>query len=110
MFIEHQAELRSRSSFRSEIDSAFAHEWAHQPNGLDGFYKHGIPTGFWRRDLPVLLLFTLLIFCAACSQTTRSSGIPAGAQTAIDASIEDIDAGRYEKLYQEAADEWRQSA
>ena len=25
----------------------------------------------------------------------------------LDASIEDIDAGRYEKLYREAADEWR---
>ncbi len=36
--------------------------------------------------------------------------MPAGAQKVLDASIEDIDAGRYEKLYQEAADEWRQSA
>jgi len=57
-----------------------------------------------------LLIFGLVISCAACSQTTRRSGMPAGAQTVLDASIEDIDAGRYEKLYQEAADEWRQSA
>jgi len=33
--------------------------------------------------------------------------MPAGAQTVLDTSIEDIDAGRYEKLYHEAADEWR---
>jgi len=57
-----------------------------------------------------LLIFGLVISCAACSQTARRSGMPAGAQTVLDASIEDLDAGRYEKLYQEAADEWRQSA
>ena len=57
-----------------------------------------------------LLIFGLVISCAACSQTARRSGMPAGAQAVLDASIEDIDAGRYEKLYQEAADEWRQSA
>src|SRR5207302_5918355 len=54
-----------------------------------------------------LLIFGLVISCAACSQTARRSGMPAGAQTVFDASIEDIDAGRYEKLYHEAADEWR---
>ena len=37
----------------------------------------------------------------------RRSGIPAGAQTSLDTAIEDLDSGRYEKLYQEAADEWR---
>src|SRR3989442_13991386 len=57
-----------------------------------------------------LLVFSLVISGAACSQTARRSGMPAGAQTVLDASIEDLDAGRYEKLYQEAADEWRQSA
>src|SRR5205809_6888161 len=57
-----------------------------------------------------LLIFGLVISCAACSQTTRRSGMAAGALTVLDASIEDIDAGRYEKLYQEDADEWRQSA
>src|SRR5207237_9387151 len=57
-----------------------------------------------------LLIFGLVISCAACSQTARRSGMPAGAQTVLDASIEDIHAGRYEKLYQEAADGWRQSA
>jgi hypothetical protein len=36
--------------------------------------------------------------------------MPPGAQAALDAAIEDIDAGRYEKLYNEAADEWRKAA
>src|SRR5437660_5367238 len=57
-----------------------------------------------------LLIFGLVISCAACSHSARRNGMPAGAQTVLDASIEDLDAGRYEKLYQEAADEWRQSA
>ena len=46
----------------------------------------------------------------SCSEGIRRSGIPAGAQNALDTSIEDIDAGRYEKLYNEAADEWRRNA
>jgi hypothetical protein len=60
--------------------------------------------------LPFLLVLALLASCAACSQTGRRIGIPAGAQTTLDTAIADIDAGRYEKLYQEAADEWHQSA
>jgi len=51
------------------------------------------------------VLFVLTF--AGCNASVRRSGIPAGAQTALDTAIEDIDAGRYDKLYQEAADEWR---
>jgi hypothetical protein len=36
--------------------------------------------------------------------------MPAGAQTVLDASLEDIDAGRVDKVYHEAADEWRNEA
>jgi hypothetical protein len=53
------------------------------------------------------MLLTLLILGASCSQGVRRSGMPAGAQTVLDTSIADIDAGRFEKLYHEAADEWR---
>jgi hypothetical protein len=60
---------------------------------------------------PLLLGLTALgVFSFACSQGVRHSGMPAGAQTVLDTSIEDIDAGRYEKLYHEAADEWRNDA
>src|SRR5207248_4776741 len=54
-------------------------------------------------------LFVLCLALAyfACNARVRRSGIPAGAQTALDTAIEDIDAGRYDKLYQEASDEWR---
>ena len=50
------------------------------------------------------------VVALSCSQGVRRSGIPAGAQTVLDASLEDIDAGRYEKVYHEAADEWRNEA
>ena len=55
-----------------------------------------------------IAIFVLLTF--ACSKGTRRGGMPAGAQTALDTSIEDIDAGRYDKLYHEASDEWRNYA
>ena len=62
------------------------------------------------RGLLVLGGAALLVLSLSCKQGVRRSGIPAEAQLALDTSIEDIDAGRYEKLYQEAADEWRSEA
>ena len=53
------------------------------------------------------VLLCLAIAYVACNAQVRRSGIPAGAQTALETAIEDIDAGRYDKLYQEASDEWR---
>ncbi len=49
----------------------------------------------------------LFFFSVSCSEGARRNGMPAGAQRVLDSSIQDIDAGRYEKLYQEAGDEWR---
>jgi hypothetical protein len=59
--------------------------------------------GFFGISILVLISF-------ACNQGARRNGMPAGAQAVLDAAIADIDAGRYEKLYNEAADEWRQAA
>ncbi len=36
--------------------------------------------------------------------------MPPGAQAVLEESIADIDGGRYQKLYDEAADEWRKDA
>ena len=55
--------------------------------------------------LQTLLLCALLL--GGCKPGVRRSGMPPGAQAVLDTSIEDIDAGRYEKLYHEAADVWR---
>jgi uncharacterized protein DUF4019 len=46
----------------------------------------------------------------ACTRGQRRSGIPSDAQTVIETAIQDIDAERYEKLYNEAGDEWRKDA
>jgi hypothetical protein len=46
----------------------------------------------------------------SCRQNTRRAGIPADAQTVIDTAIQDIDAGRYENLYNEAGGEWRKNS
>ena len=55
-----------------------------------------------------LLIFTaVLLGSVACSGGARREGIPPAAQTVLDSAIQDIDAGNYDKLYQEAADEWR---
>src|SRR5437764_1226512 len=59
-------------------------------------------------------LLTLLcgaqLFNWACTEGIRRHGMPSSAQAVIDTAIEDIDAGRYDKLYNEAADEWRREA
>src|SRR5438552_13402471 len=60
--------------------------------------------------LTMLFGYSLALTLVACNQGARRNGMPAGAQAALDAAIEDIDAGRYEKLYNEASDEWRQAA
>jgi len=53
------------------------------------------------------LSFMVVLGLAGCNASVRRSGIPTGAQGALQAAIDDIDSGRYDKLYQEASDEWR---
>ncbi len=60
-----------------------------------------------RSPLAVSLVIAFSLLSFSCSQPGRRSGVPAGAQAVLDRSLEDIDAGRFEKLYHEAADEWR---
>src|SRR5256884_3741711 len=49
MFMEHQTELNSRSSFEERNRVPFAHKWAALVDRLDRFYKHHILTGFSRK-------------------------------------------------------------
>ena len=63
-----------------------------------------------RQPSRTFFVCTLLICGVACNAGVRRSGLPAGAQTALQAAIDDIDAGRYEKIYDEASDEWRSQA
>ena len=63
-----------------------------------------------RRAFACAAFVLLCLLLSACSEGLRRRGLPAGAQAVLDTSIDDIDAGRYEKLYHEAADEWRNEA
>jgi hypothetical protein len=55
-----------------------------------------------------IIVFTaMLLLSLACGGGERRSGIPAAAQTVLDTAFQDIDAGNYDKIYREAADEWR---
>jgi len=51
------------------------------------------------------LLFLLLL--SSCTLKASRSGIPPEAQDAIDSITNDMAAGRFEKIYEEATDEWR---
>jgi hypothetical protein len=62
-----------------------------------------------QRIILVCALAFLPLFLS-CSQRIRHHGIPSDAQTVLDTAIQDMDAGRYEKLYNEAGDEWRKDA
>ncbi len=90
-----------------------------EPKGLLGFKVSASssklePYRTVRRHSRTALVHTLvlcvLLFGAACSEGMRRNGIPADAQAVLDTAIEDIDAGRYEKIYREAGNEWRNDA
>lgn len=57
-----------------------------------------------------VFITTFVALSISCNQDTRRSGIPPAAQSVLDTVTQDIDAGRYEKLYNEAADEWRKAS
>ena len=59
------------------------------------------------RSFFVWLLISIASTSFGCNARLRRSGIPAGAQTALQEAIDDIDSGRYDKIYQEASAEWR---
>ena len=66
------------------------------------------------------MIARLLTFCAlaglsfallvACSVGQKRSGLPSGAQSSIDNITADIARGDYEKIYADAAEEWRRTA
>ena len=69
------------------------------------------PTPF-RSVWNVRLFFVVLLLLSAlaCGLKTERRGIPAEVEAAVDAVSEDIATERYEKIYNEASDLWRQDA
>lgn len=60
-----------------------------------------------RRRWILVLSVAVLLAGLSCRSSARRTSIPSEAQTALDAAIDDIDNGRYDKLYLESSDEWR---
>jgi hypothetical protein len=56
------------------------------------------------------LFALLLISLASCSPQQKQVGIPPAAQATIDVVTADIAAGQDEKIYKEAAEEWRRAS
>lgn len=61
-------------------------------------------SGVLRRYCVVVCMVVCLYSCTA---DNKQSAIPGTAQTALDSVINHIDDGRYDRLYEEASDEWR---
>ncbi|MBD0369316.1 MAG: DUF4019 domain-containing protein [Pyrinomonadaceae bacterium] len=59
------------------------------------------------KRLALLCAMIVLVASASCDVDERQSGIPSKAQDAINLFTEDFNAGRFEKIYTEAAEEWR---
>jgi hypothetical protein len=59
-----------------------------------------------------LALVVFAIVALACNYSTvrTQSGMPPEAQTFVDAFSKDMAENRYEKIYNDAADEWRQTS
>ena len=60
--------------------------------------------------LCVFMLLACAFGGAACGVEERQSGLPSGAQAAIDSITSDMARADYDKIYTDAAEEWRQTA
>ncbi|HLL72214.1 MAG TPA: DUF4019 domain-containing protein [Pyrinomonadaceae bacterium] len=60
--------------------------------------------------LGALILFSCVLGASACGVEERQSRLPTGAQAAIDDITNDMSRADYEKIYRDAAEEWRQTA
>ena len=58
----------------------------------------------------LLVALAALLCAASCAVEETRSGLPAEAQATIDRITEEIAAGQWDKIYAEAAEEWRQAA
>jgi len=62
------------------------------------------------RLLPAFLILNSILFFTGCALKASRGGIPPQVQAVIDTVSADIAGGNYEKIYSEAAEEWRQAA
>ena len=75
----------------------------------DGETRRGRLFEFHNHGALLLILF-LAFASGACTMKAGRRGIPPEVDSAIGTVTDDITEGRYEKVYNEAADEWRHDA
>jgi hypothetical protein len=56
-----------------------------------------------------VILAALVFAAGGCTLKANKGGVPAEARATVETVGEDIAGGRYEKIYNEAAEEWRQA-
>jgi hypothetical protein len=56
------------------------------------------------------LISVSALLCLSCALKPSGNAIPREVESLVISFGDDLTAGRYEKIYQEAADEWRQDA
>jgi len=70
----------------------------------------GVLVEIFARPQASAIVFCALIFVAGCKYQTDHRGIPSEVEAAIAGVSDDIAQDRYDKVYNEAADLWRQDS
>jgi hypothetical protein len=73
----------------------------------EGLSKRRVISGRNIKRLSLLCAFALFASLGGCRVDERQSGIPGAAQEVINVFTEDFNAGRFDKIYLESAEEWR---
>ncbi len=60
------------------------------------------------KTLACVILSLVLLF--GCAQRARQTGIPAGVESTIGTVTEDLQQGRYDKIYADSSDLWKKDA
>ena len=67
--------------------------------------------GKWRKHVLLFTIYYLLFtFSFSCTLKANRGGVPAEARATVETVGEDLAEGRYEKIYNEAAEEWRRAS
>jgi hypothetical protein len=73
--------------------------------------KPPFPTSRFSRTLSLsVLILSVSLFAFACGLQTERRGLPAEIETAVSTVSDDIGAERYEKIYNDGSELWRQDA
>lgn len=87
-------------------------EWRRGFSASRSYPSHRFPISPFPHFPPffAVALFFAAIISAACNAGANRGGIPPQAQAVVDELTQDFDNGSYEKIYNEAAAQWREKS